>query len=143
MKGKHAHSEYEMLLDGWMSVKRVCMVGPKTPCSPFPEVPCLRDDLLQRTFVASNWPQPDVCGCLWPESLVPDVWTLAWLPCAEWDYLRSVLTERVVYDDTHPRAWFADEAKTKGLVFGTKQGQVRSMSIHWPIYNASINHIGS
>ncbi|KAG1681310.1 hypothetical protein FOA52_007356 [Chlamydomonas sp. UWO 241] len=42
----------------------------------------------------------------------------------KWEYLRSMLQEKVVFDDAHPRAWFADAAKTSGLVFPTKQGQV-------------------
>lgn len=42
----------------------------------------------------------------------------------KWDYLRSVLNERVVYDDNAFRVWYAPGSGV-GLLFAAKQAQVR------------------
>ena len=42
----------------------------------------------------------------------------------KWDFLREVLHEKIVYDDTMTRAWFSDDAMTQGLVYTCKQGQI-------------------
>ena len=42
----------------------------------------------------------------------------------KWDFLREVLSERIVYDDVLHRAWFGDEAQGQGLLYTCKQGQI-------------------
>jgi len=42
----------------------------------------------------------------------------------KWDYLREILTERIVYDDMLHRAWFSDEDQTLGLLYSCKQAQI-------------------
>jgi hypothetical protein len=42
----------------------------------------------------------------------------------KWDYLRQVLSERIVYDDNRQRVWFFDHMATKGLLYSCRQAQV-------------------
>lgn len=42
----------------------------------------------------------------------------------KWDYLREVLSERVVYDDMLHRLWYCDDSCTQGVLFSCKQGQI-------------------
>lgn len=42
----------------------------------------------------------------------------------KWDYLRQVLSERIVYDDNRQRVWFFDHLATKGLLYSCRQAQV-------------------
>lgn len=41
----------------------------------------------------------------------------------KWDYLREVLSEKIVYDDTQHRVWWTDDSHTQGVLFTVKQGQ--------------------
>lgn len=43
----------------------------------------------------------------------------------KWDFLRSVLAEKVVYDDNNIRVWYAPGGSGGGLLFYAKQAQVR------------------
>ncbi len=43
----------------------------------------------------------------------------------KWDFLRSLLDERVVYDDNAFRVWYAPGTSGTGLLFAAKQAQVR------------------
>lgn len=42
----------------------------------------------------------------------------------KWDFLRNVLSEKVVYDDNAFRVWYAPEGNGCGLLYSTKQAQV-------------------
>jgi hypothetical protein len=43
----------------------------------------------------------------------------------KWDFLRQVLSDRVVYDDNSARVWFFDDMARRGLLYSCKQAQVR------------------
>lgn len=43
----------------------------------------------------------------------------------KWDSLRQVLTEKIVYDDNNIRIWMAPDGTGQGLLYYTKQAQVR------------------
>lgn len=42
----------------------------------------------------------------------------------KWDYLREILSEKIVYDDMLHRGWYTDDNMTQGLLFACKQGQI-------------------
>lgn len=42
----------------------------------------------------------------------------------KWDYLKEVLSERIVYDDMLHRVWYADQQQSQGVLFTCKQGVV-------------------
>lgn len=54
----------------------------------------------------------------------------------KWDFLRSVLTDKVVYDDSNIRVWYAPEAGGGGLLYYAKQAQVsppeQPCTLDWP-----------
>lgn len=41
----------------------------------------------------------------------------------KWDYLRSILMERVVYDDGLHRAFYTDDTMSQGLLYSCKQAR--------------------
>jgi hypothetical protein len=45
----------------------------------------------------------------------------------KWDSLRQVLTEKIVYDDNNIRIWMAPDGTGQGLLYYTKQAQVRGV----------------
>eukprot|EP00882_Tetradesmus_deserticola_P013258 GHRQ01014062.1.p1 GENE.GHRQ01014062.1~~GHRQ01014062.1.p1 ORF type:complete len:404 (+),score=192.97 GHRQ01014062.1:311-1522(+) len=50
----------------------------------------------------------------------------------KWDFLRAVLAGKVVYDDNAFRVWYAPDSNGCGLLYATKQAQVRhSLADAW------------
>jgi hypothetical protein len=47
----------------------------------------------------------------------------------KWDFLRAVLADKVVYDDNAFRVWYAPGSNGCGLLYATKQAQVRFVCI--------------
>ncbi|WIA09270.1 hypothetical protein OEZ85_008678 [Tetradesmus obliquus] len=45
----------------------------------------------------------------------------------KWDFLRAVLADKVVYDDSAFRVWYAPGSNGCGLLYATKQAQVQNM----------------
>jgi hypothetical protein len=43
----------------------------------------------------------------------------------KWDFLRAVLADKVVYNDNAFRVWYAPGSNGCGLLYATKQAQVR------------------